>query len=451
MSSPKSGKKEFAMKMDVLAKMFNRAGMDFEAINCLSVETGFIKRCRKIRAVEFLMYMITESIRGCVSCNDLAAVIEAGTGTMASRQAYHHKMNSRSVRFFEAVLAAVMRPKAGSALHSRLRRFKRILIQDSTVVKLPARLLELFSGVSNTDMQVCNARIQSAFDLRGGSFTHWSIDPYSKNDLVAADDLHIQAGDLVLRDRGYFTYEQCRRIIDVQADFVSRYKHNTIFHDPQTGYQLDLCALLKTQRNIDATVMIGKSDRREVRLMAMKVSQETASRRRQKAKKQTHGHNPGKEVLFLMGWTIFLTSIANDELTMDDFIELYGLRWRIETIIKTWKNHLSFSKIHVVSANQLRLILTARFIAITLFYQRIYIPLSARVQKQMRKTISLMKLMRYISRNLDAIPRLLDAATGDLRCLKTIARYCAYDKRKRLNFIDKQSNILTAIDTMCLT
>jgi hypothetical protein len=439
------------MKMDVLTKMFDRTGLDLEAINSLSVETGFIKRRRKIRALEFLIYMIIESIRGCVSCNDLAAVIEAGTGTMASRQAYHHRMNSRSVRFFEAVLAAVMRSKVGSALHSRLGRFKRILIQDSTVVKLPARLLELFSGVGNTDMQVCNARVQSAFDLRGGSFTHWSIDSYSRNDLVAADDLHIHAGDLVLRDRGYFTYDQCRRIIDTQADFISRYKHNTTFHDPQTGYQLDLCALLRTQRNIDAKVMIGKSDRMEVRLIAMKVSQEMASRRRQKAKKQTHGHNPGKEVLFLMGWTIFLTSIADDELTMDDFIELYGLRWRIETIIKTWKSHLSFSKIHIVSANQLRLILTARFIAITLFYQRIYIPLSTRVHKQTRKTLSLMKLMHYISRNLEAIPRLLEAIKGAVWALRTVARYCAYDKRKRLNFIDKQINILTTIDTICLT
>jgi hypothetical protein len=439
------------MKMDVLTKMFNRVGLDFEAINSLSVETGFIKRCRKIRAVEFLMYMITESIRGCVSCNDLAAVIEAGAGTMASRQAYHYKMSTGCVRFFETVLAAVMRSKVGSALHSRLGRFKRILIQDSTIIKLPARLLALFSGVGNPSTQVCNARIQSAFDLRGGSFNHWSIDPYSKNDIVAADELHIQAGDLILRDRGYYSSGQCRRIIEAKADFISRYRQKTRLHDPQTGYELDLCALLKTQRNMDRKVMIGTCEKVEVRLIAIEVSQETASRRRQKARKEYKGHNPGQKVLFLMGWTIFLTSITDSECTVDDFIELYGLRWRIETIIKTWKSHLGFSKIHIVSANQLRLILTARFIAITLFYQRIYVPLAAKVSQQTRKTLSLMKLMRYISRNVDAIPRLLDAATGEMKCLQTIARYCAYDKRKRLNFIDKQINILTAIDVICLT
>jgi hypothetical protein len=439
------------MKMDVLTKMFDRVGLDFEAINSLSIETGFIKRRRKIRALEFLMYMITESIRGCVSCNDLASVIEAGTGTMASRQAYHYKMSERCVCFFEAVLAAVMRSRTGSALHSRMGRFKRILIQDSTVVKLPDRLLELFSGVGNADTQVCNARIQSAIDLRGGSFTHWSIDPYSKNDPLAADELHVQAGDLVLRDRGYYSSGQCRRIIDAKADFISRYRQKTRLHDPQTGYELDLCALLKAQKNMDRKVMIGTCNKVEVRIIAVEVSQETAGRRRQKARKEYKGHNPGKKVLFLMGWTIFLTSIASDEFTIDDFIELYGLRWRIETIIKTWKSHLSFSKIHIVSANQLRLILTARFIAITLFYQRIYIPLSTRVHKQMRKTLSLMKLMHYISRNLDAIPRLLEAVEGAVWALRTVARYCAYDTRKRPNFIDKQINILTAIDSIALT
>lgn len=156
------------MKIDVLSKMFDGVGLDFEAINSLSVATGFIERCRKIKAVEFLMYMIIESVRGCVSCNDLAATIEAGSGTAASRQAYHYKMGRRCVGFFEAVLGVVMRSRAGSTLQSRMGRFKRILIQDSTVIKLPSRLLGLFSGVRNSGTQVCNARIQSAFDLAGG-------------------------------------------------------------------------------------------------------------------------------------------------------------------------------------------------------------------------------------------------------------------------------------------
>jgi IS4 transposase len=38
---------------------------------------------------------------------------------------------------------------------------------------------------------------------------------------------------------------------------------------------------------------------------------------------------------------------------------LYGLRWRIENIFKTWKSNFSFGKVHTVSEQQLRVLLTA--------------------------------------------------------------------------------------------
>ncbi|MFA5292392.1 MAG: IS4 family transposase [Phycisphaerae bacterium] len=438
------------MKNNVLIKLFEKAGLTLEKINILSVQTGFIKRCRQIKAVEFLVYMITEAIRGCVSCNDLAAVIEAKTGTTASRQAYHQKMNRVCLLFFEAIAAIIMNSKASASVHSKFRRFKRILVQDSTVIKLPSRLMDVFSGVRNAHIKVCNARIQSVFDLLCGSFTQWSIDTYSKNDQAAASELMIKVDDLILRDRGYFIVAEFGRIIKAGADFISRYRHKTTLCDPQTGQEINLLRLLDTQRTVDQRVLIGKDSKIEVRLIAMEVSQETAGRRRQKAKEEWKGHNPGQEILFLMGWTIFITSLTNSEITVDDFVELYGLRWKIETIFKTWKSHMSFDKIHIVSEIQLRLILISRFIAIMLFYEKIYSPLLQRVCRESKKIVSLMKLMRYISRNFKAIPHLLNAVSGSVKCLRSIERYCTYDTRKRLNFIEKEIGILTVIEVTTL-
>lgn len=436
------------MKNNVLIKLLKKAGVSLEKINALSVQTGFIKRCRQIKAVEFLVYMIMESIRGCVSCNDLAAAIEAETGTAASRQAYHQKMSRACLLFFEAITAMVIHSKASASIHSTFSRCKRILVQDSTVIKLPSKLMAVFSGVRNAHTKVCNARIQFIFDLLSGSFIQWSIDAYSKNDQAAAPELAVKAGDLILRDRGYFIVAEFERMIKAGADFISRYKHHTILYDPQTGQEIDLCRLLATQRTVDQKVLMGKDSKTEVRLIAVEVSQETASRRRQKAREECKGHHPGKEVLFLMGWTIFITSLNSREITIDDLMELYGLRWKIETIFKTWKSHMSFDKIHIVSEIQLRLILIARFIAIMLFYEKIYVPLLQRVHQESKRILSLMKLMRYISRNLKAIPQLLNAVNGSLKSLKTIGRYCAYDKRKRRNFVEKELEVLAIIDAI---
>jgi len=436
------------MKKNILINLFEQIGLSTERINQLSVQTGFIKRFRKIKAVEFLAYMITESVRGCVSCNDLAATIQFEVGTMASRQAYHNKMNNASLRFFEAILAVIMHTKTYSVIPSQFRQFKRILIQDSTVIKLPSKLMDIFSGVRNASVKVCNARIQCVYDLLSGSFTHWSMHSYSKNDISVANELEIRSGDLVLRDRGYFTINESQRIIEAKGEFISRYKHKINFYDLETSQEIDLFRLLKAQKNVDRKILIGKEDRVEVRIIAAEVSQETASRRRQKAKKQTKGHNPSKDILFLMGWTIFLTSLTSKDLDINNFLELYGLRWRIENIFKTWKSHFNFDKIHTVGENQLRLILMARFIAITLFYEKIYVPLSRVVAKKSNKALSLMKLMRYITWNFIAIPQLLKATCGSVKSLEIVEKYCTYDKRKRLNYAEKELRILTTIETM---
>ena len=90
----------------------------------------------------------------------------------------------------------------------------------------------------------------------------------------------------------------------------------------------------------------------------------------------------------------------------------------------------------------------ARFIAITLFYEKIYVPLSRMLAKESNKVLSLMKLMRYITRNFKAIPQLLKAACGTVKNLEIIEKYCTYDKRKRLNYAEKELRILTTIETM---
>ncbi len=109
-----------------------------------------------------------------------------------------------------------------------------------------------------------------------------------------------------------------------------------------------------------------------MRLVAVPVDQETADKRRMKAKKEIRGRCPSELFLQLQSWTIFITTIPED---MADFIELlnlYGLRWRIEIIFKSWKSNLHFDNIHNVSKNQLTVILSARIIMFLIISQIIY-------------------------------------------------------------------------------
>ncbi len=129
-----------------------------EDVTKLAFESGFCKRnSGKIAAPDFLLHFCIQSLKGTVSYNDLAAKIESKTGVNASRQAYHQRMGDECDAFFMSVLETIMLSKYQTEDVEKLidvKQFSRILVQDSTVIRLPLRLFEIFSGVKNAHTSV---------------------------------------------------------------------------------------------------------------------------------------------------------------------------------------------------------------------------------------------------------------------------------------------------------
>lgn len=379
-------------------------------------------------------------MKGTVSYNDLAAQISNATNCNASRQAYFYRTTDNTVEFFKQILAAVIKNKHQLTSMSMLglrNRFKRVLIHDSTIIRLPDEFYEIFSGVKNALATVCNARVQGIYDLLSGNFVSFSIDPYSKNDLIAAPEIQTQEGDLVLRDRGYFVLGVIEKMKREGADSLMRYKHKTLFYDPITLKEIDLLKRLQTEKTLDIIAVAGKEKNIKVRILAAAVPEEVANIRRMKAKKEAKSRGCSYELLQLLGWTIFITTIEDQFFTVQDACNLYSLRWRIECIFKTWKSNFSFGKFHNISEVQLWVLLHARLIIITISYQCLYKPLELNIYKQLGKQLSLLKFMRYISRCLiNFVSQFIGAETKDL-ALQKVARYCCYEKRKRETFLDK--------------
>ena len=199
----------------------------------LARTSGFLKRApRKIDACGLLASICAECLNGSPSYNDLAASMEASRPDCGpSRQAIGLRLGESFETFIERLLGDVVahRLTRGDArpedLAERFCGYRRVLVQDSTVIKLPSHLFAEFSGVSNGQSSVCNARIQATYELISSRLVGFSIDPYSKNDLAAAPELAIQEGDLVLRDRGYLTTEEVRRHCAAGAAHNLRHQH----------------------------------------------------------------------------------------------------------------------------------------------------------------------------------------------------------------------------------
>ncbi len=117
---------------------------------------------------------------------------------------------------------------------------------------------------------------------------------------------------------------------------------------------------------------------------------------------------------------------------------IYGLRWRIEIIFKSWKSNMGFESIHQVSAIQLRVLLLSRLIMILIFTQFIFSPCKSLIKKTFQKNLSLLKVTHYLARKPHKMLEILhELSNNDLNCgkaLTALAKYCSYDKRKRPNY-----------------
>ena len=423
--------------------------LDPVEIERFAIKSGFQKRApKKITSVELLNLYCLESIDKAPSFNDVAGIINDSTGKHPSRQAVAKRIDKEFSNFLKMILEHVINYKIieEANIENYIKCFPRIIVQDSTIIKLPIRLFDDFSGVSNSNASVCNARIQGVYDLVSKSFIDFSVDKYSKNDITAADGLVVQYGDLILRDRGYLKIDEIKRLSNMHTLYIYRHMCSMSYRSIKDDKEINLSELLKNEGKIDMNVCLNNKDRTVVRLVAMAVNKETADLRRMRAKIQDKKHNSSKKKLFLMSWTIFITNLPVTEYDFKMIFALYSLRWRIEIIFKTWKSSMSFAVIHNVSYHQLHALLLARLITIVITMHCIYRRCEKHVRQNSGRYLSLLKLMRYIRVKKERLQEILEKIEKDIdNVISTLTRYCLYDKRKRPNYVEYKELILNRL------
>jgi hypothetical protein len=439
----------------VPAKIFNdflcSLELDEHELTELAIQSGWQQRSpRKITASVLLAALCLESIQGEASYNDISSRIDLLCEQKGpSRQGVSKRINTSFLEVLELLLARVIKVKTEKGhrpfKESCLSNCQRILVQDSTIIKLPTWLFDSFSGVSNGHQQVCNARIQAVYDLKNMCFTSFEINPYTKTDVKSASDLELLEGDLVLRDRGYLSASEIARHRKSGANCIYRHKTKTLYLDPVTLERIDLLKELRKNGKLDRQVLLNDKARTPVRLLSAPVDEETAGLRRMKAKKDMHGHDPSAELLALLDWTIFITTIDKKEFNFDSILHIYGLRWRIEVIFKTWKSHLNFDSIHRVSEVELKTLLTVRLLLVTEGTNVLYRHCYLMIRKLYDRDLSLQKLLKRLSRAPELFGQVYEAL-GELPDKESkvwihLLRYCCYDKRNRKNFFDQCNDI----------
>jgi hypothetical protein len=293
--------------------------------------------------------------------------VAASLGVSVSTQAVEQRFGTESA----ALLRELLQEAVGAVLASEasapelLRRFNGVYVQDGTIISLPPELGDQWRGCGGSTPEAgqSSMRVQVRLDLaQGGMQGPWLQEGRAAERSGEAHEVPLPQGCLYNVDAGYFTLGEMRAHGKAGCSWLTAARAGTLLID-ERGQCWDLLPFLGAQTGdeVDVQVLLGKRERLPVRLIARRVSAEQAVRRRANAHRtleskakgvqrpnvRKHGRanakpqrkhkKTGKARLQLLDWTILITNVPQELLSVDEALVLARCRWQIELCWKLWK------------------------------------------------------------------------------------------------------------------
>jgi hypothetical protein len=367
-----------------------------------------------------------------------ASQISLLSGKPVSKQGVFERLHAGATAFARQLLEQVLLQQSAKGFTSRLfTGFGKVLLQDSTTLRLPQVLSKMFPGNHCRGEQKAVARIQSILDIRAMRFMCFSLGAFTHNDQSASGNIIslVKKGDLVIRDLGYFSIAVFKKLIKAQVHILSRLRYGVTITDRQ-GTLILLKDLLKQKHGVDKWVYIGSEKKVWVRLVMIPVPSQQAAEKIRKAKQDRDARlNHSKEYYQWLRFNMYITTIEKDVWTANEVYEAYRVRWQIEIIFKSWKTGFNLQHIlHEGCTNEHRVRVTIFLLLlfICLFMQKIYMRYKNVIEHTTDKRISILKLSVYVSNNIKEIIAIPDKLRKEI-----IMLHCCYDKRSdRINMTD---------------
>jgi hypothetical protein len=412
---------------------------DKSVITRIGKRSGFVQRkSKKISAYHFVVGFIISCCNGNSTFGEWALQIGLLSGKSVSKQGVFDRLHASTVLFAKQLLEEVLLQQSGKDFVSGLfEGFGKVLLQDSTTLRLPQVLSKLFPGNYSRGEQKAVARIQSIFDIKAMRFINFSLGAFTQNDQSASGSILslVKKGDMVIRDLGYFSLAVFEKMIKAEVHFLSRLRYGVTITDRQ-GKPVLLKDLLKQKQGVDRWVYIGSEKKVWVRLVMIPVPAAQAAEKIRKAKQDRDARlNHCPQYYQWLNFNVYITTVDKNVWTARQVYKAYRIRWQIEIIFKSWKTGFNLQHIlHEGCTNEHRVRVSIFLVLLfmCLFLQKIYLHHKQAIEKNSHKTISLLKLSMYVSNNIKEIIIIPDKMLREI-----IIRHCCYDKRSdRINMTD---------------
>jgi hypothetical protein len=265
-----------------------------ERIDQIAKETKFLRRKRKLSPLVFLgLFTFGLIQKADATLVQLVSIAKRIVPSLEiSPQGLHKRINEFAVEFLKRLFALSLElgVDTNQTLVPLFLPFGKVHLLDSSDITLPKEVKQRFpaSGGNNEN---AGAKIQLMIDYKTGSFSHlWvtdGISPDQKQIFRAIE--HIEAGDLILFDLGYFSQEALTAIDDLSAFFLSLLNTQLNLYLKTAGKQIpiDLTEFVKSQPTemiSEVSVIVGEKAKTPCRLIIQPLSTEVVNRRRRRVK-----------------------------------------------------------------------------------------------------------------------------------------------------------------------
>ncbi|CAN7648908.1 IS4 family transposase [Bacillus sp. SD075] len=355
-------------------------------------QVGFVQRSSKYQADELIALCVWLSQEvASTSLTQLCSRLEASTGVLMSQEGLNQRFNPAAVAFLREVFTSLLTQKlcATQSLSSHMiSAFERIRILDATVFQLPDSFATDYQG-SGGSSNTAGVKIQLEYDLLSGQFLNVQLGPGKNNDKTYGTTCleSVEAGDLCLRDLGYFDLRDLQTIHELRAYYISRLKLNTRIYvkNPEPEYfkngtlkkqteyiQLDMAQIMKELESGEtleiSEAYIGQIQKLPTRVIVHRLTNvQTETRlKNQAVREKKKGIVMKDKSKQLMGINVYITNTLPKEVPMDYVHALYSLRWQIEILFKTWKSFFEIDECKNVKRERLECHLYGQLIGILL-------------------------------------------------------------------------------------
>lgn len=314
-----------------------------------------------------------------------------------------------------------------------LARFTAVALQDSSTIVLPDVLAPVWQGCGGDTSERTKAalKLQVRLEMRTGRLDVQLQDGRAA-DQAAEFPGTLAAGALHLADLGYWSLDAFRTLTQQGVLWLSRLQVQTAIY-AATGQRHDLLALLTAQPAVplDVAVALGETQHLPARLLAVRVPQEVAANRRRRLREAARkkGRQASTTRLALAAWTLLVTNVPGDRLTVREALVLARVRWQVELLFKLWKSHGRVDESRSTKPWRILCEVYAKLLAMLIQHWVFLVSCWAYPNRSLVKAAqTLQKHALHLASTFGRLRRLITALSTVQRC---IAAGCRMNRRKK--------------------